>query len=217
MRHLHRVKTCAMSPSCPAEHYQTRGDMASIITLPRSSKQRSGAVPPPTLSLAADIVAHRRPPAAAARAPRGALQPREAAAARRRRASGTPLPLPPPRARQSWTSLPHTWHSGRCSRPRRTRVAPPQQAKLYSPVTVLLRCRANRKEQIRPDGRAAGRRTLQGLALGPVVVLIGVEAAMAAPGEISALQLLPGSAETAEIGSGNLHFLVFERPRGQAR
>ena len=129
----------------------------------------------------------------------GALQPREAAAARRRRASGTPLPLPPPRARQSWTSLPHTWHSGRCSRPRRTRVAPPQQAKLYSPVTVLLRCRANRKEQIRPDGRAAGRRTLQGLALGPVVVLISVEAAMAAPGEISALQLLPGSAETAEI------------------
>ena len=71
MRHLHRVKTCAMAPSCPAEHYQTRGDMASIITLPRSSKQRSGAVPPPTLSLAADIVAHRRPPAAAARAPRG--------------------------------------------------------------------------------------------------------------------------------------------------
>ena len=83
----------------------------------------------------------------------------------------------------------------------------------YGAVTV----QSNRKEQIRPDGRAAGRRTLQGLALGPVVVLISVEAAMAAPGEISALQLLPGSAETAEIGSGNLHFLVFERPRGQAR
>ena len=65
-------------------------------------------------------------------------------------------------------------------------------------TTVLLRCRANRKEQIRPDGRAAGRRALQGLALGPVALLISVEAAMAAPGEISALQLLPGSAETAK-------------------